>query len=90
MHHLPRQEQAKPSQTCERSSAGPKHGIAAIGIGIIATDAKTIVFRAVDHEHECGEAKSGDPTSVDEHVNEYLEREDALFEVVWGAGKDIC
>lgn len=83
--HFPGEKEREPGECGETGSAGAVHGVAAVGIIVVAVHAKVTVAPAEHDEQEGRKAKGGGPETVDEHVEHELPGEDAnlhLFELL--------
>lgn len=87
--HFPGEEEGEPGKTDEGGSSSAEDGVAFGGIGVVATVAEIAVAETEHDEGEGGEAESGHPKSVDNHVEEHFMGEDADFERVGWAGHDV-
>ncbi|CAF3572987.1 unnamed protein product [Fusarium graminearum] len=80
VNHLPGKEEREPGKTGKSGSTGLEDGLTAVAVSVVAVLTELTIAKGVHAEDEGAETKSGDPDTIDGHVNDKLERENTSLE----------
>lgn len=81
VQHLPRKEQREPGKTGERGSTSAEDGVAGGVVGLVTAGAEVAITKAKHDQGEGSKTESGDPETVEKHVDHDLDGENAALEL---------
>jgi hypothetical protein len=88
VNHLPSKEEGEPGKAGKGSGTGLEDSFTALAVGVVAVLTELTVAKGVEAEDERAEAQKSNPETVENHVDDELERENTGLERDRGSTKD--
>ncbi|KAI6760523.1 hypothetical protein HG530_009383 [Fusarium avenaceum] len=88
VNHLPSEEKGEPGKAGKGGGTGLEDSLTALAVGVVTVLAELTVAKGVEAEDEGAEAQKSNPETVENHVDDELERENTSLERDRGSVKD--